>query len=122
MPTFRMSISASISLRDGRSLWAATEALSHAEKTGSEWLFSYGHVNSWIRSLGIDRTSHSFRHSIVDRLLNEDISEKLALRLTGHAKQSIHDKYGSGFLLQKYAAALDRVILPVPELENVGNS
>jgi integrase len=106
MPTFRMSISASISLRDGRSLWAATEALSHAEKTGSEWLFSYGHglksdqatadVNSWIRSLGIDRTSHSFRHSIVDRLLNEDISEKLALRLTGHAKQSIHDKYSYG--------------------------
>jgi integrase len=71
-------------------------------------------VNAWIRSLGIDRTSHCFRHALIDRLLNADISEKLAERLTGHSKKTIHDRYGSGFTLQKYADALAKIALPIP--------
>jgi integrase len=108
----------------GCALWAVQQALAHAG--GNPWLFpKYGEstrpdradsateeVNDWIRSLGIDRTSHSFRHSIIDRLLNADISEKLALRLTGHSKRTIHDKYGSGFALEKYRDALATICLP----------
>ena len=33
-----------------------------------------------------------------------------------------NSQFTTNTALQKYAAALDRVILPVPELENVGNS
>jgi hypothetical protein len=58
---------------------------------------------------------------MIDRLLNADISEKLAMRLTGHAKGTIHDKYGSGFTLQKYADALAKVVLPFegPKCDNL---
>jgi integrase len=105
----------------GCALWAVRSAL--AASGDSPWLFpKYGEglragladydVNGWIRSLGIDRTSHCFRHSMIDRLLNADISATLAERLTGHSKRTIHDKYGSGFTLQKYAAALAKVALP----------
>jgi integrase len=117
-------ISARLVPLQGCALWAVRQALAHAG--GSQWLFprvgesqkpdradlATERVNGWIRSLGIDRTSHCFRHAMIDRLLNADISEKLAMRLTGHAKGTIHDKYGSGFTLQKYADALAKVVLP----------
>jgi hypothetical protein len=49
---------------------------------------------------------------MIDRLLNADVSDTLAKRLTGHSSQTIHDKYGSGPSLERYSAALDKITLP----------
>lgn len=121
--TLKTSSSARAIPLKGAALWAVQQALSHAEKAGSEWLFpQFGegskaplaaeYVNDWIRGLGIDRTSHSFRHALIDRLLNADVSDTLAKRLTGHSPPGIHDKYGSGPSLKRYSDALDKVVLP----------
>jgi integrase len=96
----------------GIALWAVTAAMAAG---GTGWLFSRyasdnnirathcsNTVNKWIfKTLGIPKTSHSFRHAMKDRLRNAEVSEELAKALMGHGSRSVADSYGLGFTLQR---------------------
>ena len=107
----------------GVALWAATQAF-HANVSSDGWLFpkyaKHGKIasnsaeatmNKWIRSLGIDKTSHSFRHSMADRLRNEGATDELRRSIGGWSKQSIDEKYGAGHSLQAKQALLMKIAI-----------
>src|SRR5450759_1658268 len=57
-------------------------------------------INKWLsESLGIQKTTHSLRHSMKDLLRDAGISEEVSKQLLGHGSRSISDQYGSGFTL-----------------------
>ena len=51
-------------------------------------------VNKWIRSVGITKTSHSFRHSVISLFREAGIPRDLWEEITGHSGQRISDGYG----------------------------
>jgi integrase len=66
-------------------------------------------INKWIsETLGIPKTSHSFRHSFRDMLREAGVSEEIAKAILGHGFRSISDQYGQGFSLQRLNEAMDR--------------
>lgn len=52
---------------------------------------------------------HSLRHAFKDATLNSDIEERYAMALMGHSSSTVHSKYGSGFPIEKLAAAMSRI-------------
>jgi integrase len=92
---------------------------------GSPWLFpryasdndirathASNTINKWIsETLGIEKTTHSARHTMKDLLRNSGCSEQIAKALLGHGTRSVSDQYGSGFTLQRLRDALELVAI-----------
>jgi integrase len=108
----------------GLALWAGRQALAAQDAGG--WLFpryaSDGNirathcsntVNKWIRSLGIPKSTHSFRHSMKDLLRDAGVARDMAEALLGHGSRSIADSYGSGFTIQRKSEALQLVAIQI---------
>lgn len=67
-------------------------------------------ANKYIKSLGIDKTTHSLRHSMRDLLRDADVTTDIAHEIGGWGHQVIGDRYGKGFsLIVKQKALLDAI-------------
>lgn len=111
----------------GEALWAAQRALREASKANpdSEWLFpryasdgnlkatsASGIVNKWLRqTLRIDKTSHSFRPSMRDRLRHAGVSEEFQNIIGGWGSRSVGQGYGEGYLLRQLKEQLEKVVV-----------
>jgi integrase len=109
----------------GIGLWAAERAMGGTVKDMG-WLFpryardidirathASNTINKWLsESLGIQKTTHSLRHSMKDLLRDAGISEEVSKQLLGHGSRSISDQYGSGFTLPRLAEAMKKASLP----------
>jgi integrase len=103
-------------------LWGGQQAL--AAPDVNHWLFprycsdrniradaASATINKWLsKKLKIAKTTHSARHSMKDMLRNSGIPEEMAKALLGHGSQSISDRYGSGFTLQRKSEALSKAL------------
>jgi integrase len=70
-------------------------------------------VNKWIKSLGIDKTSHSFRHSIISLLREDGVPRDLREEITGHQGQRISDNYGDHVSIQRKYKVMERALTPL---------
>ena len=65
-------------------------------------------ANKYIKSLGIDKTTHSLRHSMRDLLRDAQVTADIAHEIGGWGHQVIGDRYGKGFsLIVKQKALLE---------------
>lgn len=67
-------------------------------------------VNKWIKSLGIQKTSHSFRHSVISLFREAGIPRDLWEEITGHSGQRISDGYGHAVSNAKKLNALSSAL------------
>jgi integrase len=112
----------------GEALWAAKRAVveAKADKTSRGWLFSRyvaedgkiktthaeNTINKWLRGLpGIDKTTHSFRHAMTDRLREAGVPEEIRNELGGWGKRSMGQRYGAGFTLALLLGHMEKVVL-----------
>lgn len=70
-------------------------------------------VNKWIRSMGITKTSHSFRHSVISLFRDAGIPRDLWEEITGHSGQRISDGYGVGVSHTRKYEALSKALKPL---------
>jgi integrase len=106
----------------GIALWGGRQAMAVPDING--WIFprysadgsiragaASTAINSWIAGkLGIAKTIYSARHSTKDMLRDSGIPEEMAKALLGHGTQSISDRYGAGFTLQRKSEALSKAL------------
>jgi integrase len=69
-------------------------------------------VNKWIRSLGMEHTSHELRHTMADRLRAVQCAKDIRYAIDGHARQDEGDGYGEGYDLKVKVEWLLKVALP----------
>lgn len=108
----------------GLALWGAQRAMDGKPTTG--WLFplyaadndirstsASNTVNKWLReSLRITKTSHSFRHSMADRLRAVDAPQGIIDAIGGWTSHSsMANAYGSGHVLENLQGWLDKVVI-----------
>jgi integrase len=67
-------------------------------------------VNKWIRSIGITKTSHSLRHSVISLFRDAGIPRDLWEEITGHSGQRISDSYGVGVSHTRKHEALSKAL------------
>ncbi|SCX57730.1 DUF6538 domain-containing protein [Nitrosospira sp. Nsp1] len=115
------------------SLWAAQQIVQAAVK-GQLYAFprytngteckannASATLNKWIRSLGINRTTHELRHTIRDRLRQAGAPKDIQDAVGGWGKEDIGDKYGLGYGLQQLKGWLDKIeVLSVPHEQSKG--
>lgn len=117
----------------GEALWAAQRALEEASRInqGGGWLFpryasdgnlrptsASGIVNKWLsRTLRIDKTSHSFRHSMRDRLRHAGVPEEFQNLIGGWGSRSVGQGYGEGYLLRQLKEQLEKVVMTTGKAE-----
>jgi len=95
----------------GTSLWAAQRIIANAQ-AGQKFAFpryicnnrcradsAAASINSWIKSRGVDKTTHELRHSIRDRLRNVNCPRPEIEQIGGWAAPSAGDNYGHGHAL-----------------------
>jgi hypothetical protein len=70
-------------------------------------------ANKFIKSLGIDKTTHSLRHSMRDLLRDAQVTTDIAHEIGGWGHQVIGDRYGKGFSLTVKQNALLEAIKPI---------
>jgi integrase len=70
-------------------------------------------VNKWIGSVGITKTSHSFRHSVISLFREAGIPRDLWEEVTGHSGQRISDGYGVGVSHTRKYEALSKGLKPL---------
>lgn len=68
-------------------------------------------VAKWIRSQGIDKTAHSFRHSMRDRLREVGAPEEVHDQIGGWASKSVGRSYGGGYSLTALKGWMDRIVI-----------
>jgi integrase len=68
-------------------------------------------VNKRLKSWGM--TSHSFRHTMEDRLREAGCPEDMRNTIQGHTNGSAAEKYGKGFTLRAMRDWMNKVALPV---------
>lgn len=107
----------------GNALWAATRVTESASKGQIQAFPRYTNgktcngtgasnaLNDWIRSRGIDNTTHSFRHSMRDRLRNVNANKEIQDAVGGWGKIDMGEKYGQGYALKLLKEWLDKVML-----------
>jgi integrase len=106
----------------GHALWAAKRILETAEK-GQIYAFpqyirdgecqastASATLNKWMRTSGIDRTTHCFRHTMRDRLRNTGATRDIQDAVGGWGKTSIGETYGEGYSLQVIQEALLKTV------------
>lgn len=72
--------------------------------------------NRWLHTvLGLPATKvfHSFRHTFKDLCRNAGIPRDLHQALTGHAKQTVGDTYGTGFSIETKASEIARISVDI---------
>jgi integrase len=106
---------------------------------GHQWLFPYLKVSKdgsrgdafgkWfgrkLNAIGIKEEPgavfHSFRHGFVDRARDCDVPREIRTALTGHSGgQTVHDRYGHGFSIQRLAVEMDKISYPGLDLGGDG--
>ncbi|WP_442754039.1 DUF6538 domain-containing protein [Methylocystis sp. JAN1] len=108
----------------GVSLWAAQRAFQAASCGGAgsrPWLFpryegskathASNAINKWLRPLSGGKTSHSFRHSLRDRLRAAQCPEAIAEQVGGWGSRSVSQGYGKGYPLEVLRDWLLRICL-----------
>lgn len=111
----------------GVALWAATKAVEAQKKMGSKdgWLFpryaSDGSIkatvaataiNKWLKTVTkSDKTTHSFRHFMRDRLRHVGTPQDIQDAIGGWGSPTIGMGYGEGYRLQQLKDYLDQVVL-----------
>jgi integrase len=111
----------------GEALWAAGRAVvaAKANKASGGWLFpryiengtikathAENTINKWLRSLpGVDKTSHSFRHAMRDRLREAHVPEEIQEIIGGWGSRSIGQGYGMGYSLELLLGHMEKVVL-----------
>ncbi|MCE4225913.1 tyrosine-type recombinase/integrase [Methylobacterium sp. C25] len=109
----------------GEALWAATEALKAVQGNPEKgpWLFpryasdnqinansASAVINKWLKkTLKIDKTSHSFRHTMRDRLRHAGVPQEFQDLIGGWGKRSVAQSYGEGYLLKQLHEQLDKI-------------
>lgn len=96
----------------GTSLWAAQRVVATA-KPGQLLCFprytsatdcradiASATLNDWIKARGVPRTTHSFRHTLADRLRDVNCPRDVRLSIGGWSGQAIGDNYGHGYALE----------------------
>ena len=107
----------------GVSLWAANKIVELA-KQGQDYTFarytnksrcnadySSATLNKWIRSLGIDKTTHELRHTMRDKLRLANAPKSIQDAVGGWSKEDRGDNYGLGYSLEQLKGWLDKVVL-----------
>lgn len=106
----------------GMSLWAAHRIVSSATKGQVHAFPRYtdnktcrataasGALNSWIKSQGVETTTHGFRHAMRDRLRAVNAPSPIQDAVGGWGKQTIGDNYGHGHYLETLKGWLDKVV------------
>lgn len=72
--------------------------------------------NRWLHTvlkLPATKVFHSFRHTFKDLCRNAGIPRDLHQALTGHAKQTVGDTYGTGFSIETKASEIARISLDI---------
>lgn len=114
----------------GEALWAAQRAIS----TPGPFLFpvfapkyprttvdanaASAALNKWLKENGLARTGqslHSFRHTMRDRLRNEDIPADLIDRIGGWKTAGVGEGYGRGHSLEVMQQAMLKTVRPVTD-------
>lgn len=110
----------------GAALWGAQRAVEATNGASMGWLFSrYAEdgeikathasntINKWLRSTTkTNKTSHSFRHSMRDRLRHVGAPEDIQDAIGGWSSQSsVGRGYGEGYLLKQLKEWLEQVVL-----------
>jgi integrase len=110
----------------GMSLWAAKQIKANASKDQIYAFPRYTNgktcrataasnaLNSWIKTQGIQSTTHGFRHSMRDRLRNVNAPKPIQDAVGGWGKQDIGDSYGLGYGLETLKGWLEKVVLVNP--------
>lgn len=114
----------------GEALWAAQRALQAAQQhpQASGWLFpryavdgevkatsASMAINKWLRgTLQIEKTTHSFRHAMRDRLRHVGVSEEFQNLIGGWGVRTIGQRYGQGYLLRQLREELEKVAAAEP--------
>ena len=106
----------------GHALWAARRVLESAEK-GQIYAFpryikagecnsdsASSTLNKWMRSQGIDRTTHCFRHTMRDRLRDTGAPSDIQDAVGGWGTSSIGETYGRGYGLKTLHEALLKTV------------
>ncbi len=112
----------------GLALWGASRAAETAQKLdGRRWLFpryaadgdikathASNTINKWLRqALKIDKTTHSFRHTMRDRLRAVEAPEEVQDAIGGWKSQgSIGRSYGQGYVLSQLRGWLEKATSP----------
>lgn len=126
-PTSSRGIKTSSSERQvplvGHALWGATRLIASAK---TEQLFpKYNNgvsckstsasnaINKWLKSKGYNKTTHSFRHAIADRLREVGCPPEIISSILGHAQSSMTMRYGMGYGLETKSEWLVKIALVV---------
>lgn len=109
----------------GLALWGARRAIEAAKHDEGRWLFpryaadgdikathASNTINKWLRqALRIDKTTHSFRHTMRDRLRAVEAPEEVQDALGGWKSQgSIGRSYGQGYVLSQLRGWLEKAV------------
>jgi integrase len=107
----------------GISVWAAEQIKKDAKggqlyafprytsKDGCKANNASATLNKWIKSLGIERTTHELRHTIRDRLRNVGAPKDIQDAVGGWGKEDIGDKYGLGYGLEQLKGWMDKMVI-----------
>jgi integrase len=72
-------------------------------------------VNKWIKSLGLTKTSHCFRHSIISMLRETGLPLDLREEITGHQGQRISDNYGEQVSIKRKYTVMEAALAHLVE-------
>ncbi|SFJ43606.1 Site-specific recombinase XerD [Celeribacter neptunius] len=105
----------------GAALWAAQRIVAN---TKSEYVWpkyavpgdfkatsASNAIAKWVRAQGIDKTMHSLRHSIRDRLRDVNAPEEIIDQVGGWSARSAGQRYGRGASLSVKAEWLEKIVL-----------
>lgn len=116
----------------GEALWAAQRALAAPLKRDmppSVWLFpryikdgelkathAANTINQWLKNLlKNDKTSHSFRHAMRDRLRLARVPKEIQDIIGGWEERSIGQGYGDGYTLEVLQEHMLKVVAKAPQ-------
>lgn len=68
-------------------------------------------LNSWLKAQGFNKTTHSFRHSVRDRLRNVDATKDVQDSIGGWARHTPGERYGRGPALHNMHRWLEKIVL-----------
>jgi integrase len=111
----------------GVALWAAQRAMEAARKRSHRtgWLFpryasdaqikathASNTINKWLLAVTkTEKTSHSFRHSMRDRLRHAGAPPDIQDAIGGWGSRTVGMGYGEGYRLEQLKGYLDKVVL-----------
>jgi integrase len=101
----------------GVALWAAQMAVEANRKAGGKngWLFpryASNTINKWLQAVTkTDKTSHSFRHSMRDRLRHVGTPQDIQDAMCGWGTKTVGMGYGEGYRLEQLKGWLEKVVL-----------